>query len=152
MQKIINHWRYFCNSVNIKIISNVPKRSAGLREINGRCPSGGSPLTAPHRHRTTRLANQETMAAAWMSTGGGGNEFTCIAIYLKKKYTDVLEMAQSFVRIDVSVQIHTIYICIYIYIWGTNLFRPDLIICALRPLFISCCQVQANKLHYSSKI
>lgn len=33
---------------------------------------------------------------------------------LKKKYTDVLEMAQSFVRIDVSVQIHTIYIYVYI--------------------------------------
>lgn len=151
MQKIINHWRYFCNPVNIKIISNVPKRSAGLREINGRCPSGGSPLTAPHRHRTTRLANQETMAAAWMSTGGGGNEFTCIAIYLKKKIHRCFGNGTKLCT-HWCLSANTYYIYMYIYIWGTNLFRPDLIICALRPLFISCCQVQANKLHYSSKI
>lgn len=114
MQKIINHWRYFCNSVNIKIISNVPKRSAGLREINGRCPSGGSPLTAPHRHRTTRLANQETMAAAWMSTGGGGNEFTCIAIYLKKN-TQMFWKWHKALYALMSQCKYILYIYVYIY-------------------------------------
>lgn len=113
MQKIINHWRYFCNSV--KILSKFLKSSAGLCEINERCHSSGSPLTAPHRHCTTRLANQETVAAAWMSTGGGGNEFTQIAIYLKKIHRCFWNGTKLCTHWCLSANTYNIYVYIYIY-------------------------------------
>jgi len=65
----------------------------------------------------------------------GKNELICIAVYLK--IYRHFKMAQSFVHVDLSVQIHRRYEFIQA---RSNYMYLTII------LFISCCQIQTDKL------